>query len=74
MPDRQSFYVLSHENSWAVRLNDGIIGRFGSQQDAAQAAKRIARDKQPSQVLVQGRDGKWQEESTYGDAPYPPAN
>jgi hypothetical protein len=25
-----------------------------------------------SQVLVQGRDGKWQTEWTYGKDPYPP--
>ena len=72
MSERKSYLVVNHEGGWAIKLDGRILGTFATQEDAEAVARDMARDQEPSQVRVQGKDGKWQDESTYGDDPYPP--
>jgi hypothetical protein len=60
------------ESGWAVRYNYNIVGTYSTKEEAVNAAKNRARDEEPPQVVVQGEDGKWQDESAYGDDRYPP--
>jgi hypothetical protein len=72
---RAHYYVLSERGGWKIRLN-GKDFPFGSQAEAIRAAVNAAhqsgRDGHDAQVLVQGRDGQWRTEWTYGHDPYPP--
>lgn len=71
---RTSYYVVNHSDGWAVKREgaDRASGVFSTQEEAIQRARQLALDNQPSQVIVQGRDGKFRTEWTYGDDPFPP--
>lgn len=70
---RKKFYVLSSPGGWLVQKPDsGRVGPFPTQQDAIDWARTAAKLSAPSQVLIQGRDGRFRTEWTYGNDPYPP--
>lgn len=62
------------DGGWQV-LKEGT-SRFSAQaatkKQALEKARWLALRHAPSQVLVHGRDGRIQDESTYGDDPFPP--
>lgn len=72
---RAIYYVLKAGDQWKIRHDDKDYP-YRTQADAMRAAvdaaHKAGRDGHDAQVLVQGRDGKWQTEWTYGDDPYPP--
>lgn len=72
---RAHYYVLKDGTEWKIRHNDKDY-KYTTQADAMKAAVDAAhlsgRSGHDAQVLVQGRDGKWQTEWTYGHDPYPP--
>lgn len=60
---------------WLVRMVSMGIRTLTlplSKSAAIQEAKAIAKRFQPSTLVIKKRDGKIQEERTYGDDPYPP--
>lgn len=72
---RALYFVLSDGGKWKVRHNAQDYP-FDTQAVAKRAAVDAAHlsgmKGYDAQVLVQGRDGKWQTEWTYGNDPYPP--
>ena len=72
---RAHYYVVRDGSGWKVQL-DGKDYPFNTQAEAMKAAvdatHSSGREGHDAQVLVQGRDGKWQTEWTYGHDPYPP--
>ena len=74
--ERLKYYVVTYQDQWWVNFQSHRYGPYGTQAEAIEAAKKSARksaeEGSPSQVLVQGRDGKFRVEWTYGDDPYPP--
>ncbi len=69
--ERKKYHVVPCESGWKVELEHShealIINRI---KDAAvQSARELAKNNKPSQVIVHGKDGKIQEEYTYGDDP-----
>jgi hypothetical protein len=72
---RTIYYVLKDGDQWKIRLNDKDFN-YSTQAAATKAAVDAAHKNGAkgfdSQVLIQGRDGKWQTEWTYGHDPYPP--
>ena len=72
---RIHYYVLSNGGRWKVRHNekdydyDTQAAAMRAAVDAAHTSGKTGHD---AQVLVQGRDGQWQTEWTYGNDPYPP--
>ena len=73
---RLQYFVVTYKDQWWVNFQGNRYGPYGTQAEAIEAAKESARKSAeqgyPSQVLVQGRDGKFRVEWTYGDDPYPP--
>lgn len=67
-------HVVPRGDGWAVRGegNSRDTRRFESQDDAIQAARRIARN-QRGELFVHGRDGRIRERRSYGGDPYPPS-
>jgi hypothetical protein len=73
---RRQYFVVLHQSQWMINFEGQRYGPYKTQQDAIDIARKWARQSAdqgyPSQVLVQGRDGQFRVEWTYGDDPYPP--
>lgn len=73
---RRQYFVVLHDGEWKITFQGQHYGPYNTQADAIAAARQWARQSAdqgyPSQVLVQGRDGLFRVEWTYGDDPYPP--
>lgn len=72
---RAHYYVLKDGNQWKIRY-EGKDYPYDTQaaamKVAVDTAHKAGQQGHDAQVLVQGRDGKWQTEWTYGHDPYPP--
>lgn len=73
MATRNTYYVSPEGDDWKVTKEGGtVISRHDTKKPAIRAAIDEAHANPPSQVLVQGQDGQYQTEWTYGQDPYPP--
>ena len=65
-------YVVPRGKGWAVRkAGSGRVTRhFGTQQEALEAARRIARN-QRCDVFIFGQDGLLRGRDTHGNNPHP---
>jgi len=73
---REVIYVLSHGLQWKVQCRHCNQSQVCSTQLEAINVARSHVASQPagalSQILVQGQDGKFRTEWTYGKDPFPP--
>lgn len=73
---RKIIYVTSHGTKWKVQCDHCTDEPIkDTQAEAIKAAKKQVADLPAgtlSEIRVQGKDGKWQTEWTYGKDPYPP--
>lgn len=73
------WFVVVANGNWAVKREAGpALQTFQLQSAAIDYAATQARtyhqtSGQPTGIRVQGEDGKWRDERTYGDDPFPPA-
>lgn len=67
------YYVFPYGNKWVLkkRGNEKATGRFDRKEDAVRRGMEAARNQQ-GQLVIRKKDGKIQEERTYGKDPYPP--
>lgn len=77
MSSRRRLFVSPDGARWKVQWEGGSVV---SQHDTQAASIRAARATVASlaagtcsQIMVQGADGRWRTEWTYGQDPYPPA-
>jgi hypothetical protein len=66
---RIQFFVTLYNSRWHVSHGGSRYGPYGTQADAIAAAKTWAKATPNSQVLVQGADGLFRTEWTYGNDP-----
>jgi hypothetical protein len=71
VPECANYYVVTHQNGWAIQVRERLMGPFKTKKDAMKVAKRLAAEDQPSQVIVEGHESQWQEDSFFGDGPAP---
>lgn len=73
MTKKKNQHVVRRENGWAVRGegNSRDTAHTNTQQEAIERAKQIAQ-REGSEVIIHGRDGKIRERNSYGNDPYPP--
>ena len=66
-------HVVPKDGGWAVRGegNSRVSSSHATQKDAIEAARDRAQ-KQGSELIIHGRDGKIRERNTYGKDPHPP--
>lgn len=72
---RKKIYVLSHGAQWKVQCEHCETAITATQSEAIKMAKNHVAGLSPgtlSQILVQRDDGKFREEWTYGNDPFPP--
>jgi hypothetical protein len=74
MPQRTIIDVSPDGDRWKVqeRGRSSASARHDSKEDAVEDARNLAKDKQPSQVVIRKEDGTIEEERTYQDDPFPP--
>ncbi len=66
-------YVVPVGGDWGVKGegNSKYTAKFDTQREAIQRATEIARN-QRSELIIQGRDGRFRERNSYGNDPFPP--
>lgn len=72
---RQSIYVVSYGLKWKVKCEHCSEEAKPTQQEAIKLAKQHVADLPAgtlSQILIQGKDGKFRTEWTYGNDLFPP--
>ena len=75
---RRYYYVTQSAPGWVVKTAGDERGvQFRTQADAITAAAQAARNDwehggTPSGVRIHDREGKWRDERTYGEDPFPP--
>lgn len=74
MTDRAVFHVVPYDNGWTLSRSGGHedkgeLGAWDHKDLALARAKELAKAAPLGQVVVHGRDGKIQEEFTYGKDP-----
>lgn len=76
MATRQRLFVSPDGGNWKVQWEGGNIISRHQTQGAAIVAARTTVGALPqgtcSQIMVQGADGAWRTEWTYGRDPFPP--
>jgi hypothetical protein len=71
---RKRLHVTKHPDGWQVKKQGGNkASSVHRTKDAAigSAISQAHRSK-PSQVIIHGKDGRFQSERTYGGDPFPP--
>lgn len=71
MPKRTVFTVTGHKGEWTIseRGHKPTRGTFFCKETAIERARKMARTKPLSQVIVKGLNGQVQTEYTYGHDP-----
>jgi hypothetical protein len=66
-------WVVRNGTEWGVRGegNQRLTSRVPTQAEAIDIATNIARNQQ-SELIIQGRDHRIRERSSYGNDPFPP--
>jgi hypothetical protein len=72
---RKKYHVTQNpDGTWKGKAQGGqrasVVG--GTKAEVLQRTIEIAKNHDSSQVIIHKRDGKFQEERTYGNDPYPP--
>ncbi len=70
--DRTVFRVLPQGDEWVLRQGDAVLATCGHKDDAVHQGRAVARDHQPSQLVIHDSHGRIEDEATYRDDPYPP--
>lgn len=75
MSDRKKYHVTQNpDGTWKGKAQGGQRASVVSdtKADAMRKTIEIAKNQQDSQVIIHKRNGKIQEERTYGNDPHPP--
>lgn len=74
MPRRKIFHLKFKKGRWELRQPKARQATrvYPTKEKALKQAPRIVRKQKPSQLKIHKKNGKFQEERTYGKDPYPP--
>lgn len=73
MAKRKNVHVEPADGGWAVKEGSSkSVGSYASKADAIKAGREIAR-KNGSEHIIHRRDGRIEEQDSYGTDPFPPA-
>jgi hypothetical protein len=71
MAKKGDVFTVRDGNGWKNVVGGRDVSRHRTQENAAEAGRRIARQNE-SEHTIQGRDGKFREKNSYGNDDYPP--
>ncbi len=70
------YFVIQHGDDWTIRFHDEEFGPYRSRHEAmlfaVDAAHKLGRNGEVSEVCLMGDDGHFRPEWRYGSDPYPP--
>jgi hypothetical protein len=73
---RNKYWVVwtSSIEKWQVKKTGNAVAlrNFDTKEPAISYAVTVARNNVPSQLIIKLKDGKIEDERTYGNDPYPP--
>ncbi|MFC3297880.1 DUF2188 domain-containing protein [Clavibacter michiganensis] len=69
---RKRYEVVYKNFDWAVTHAGSTASTHGTKSAATLAGAVLARQNEPSQLIIHNMDGTFEEERTYGDDPFPP--
>jgi hypothetical protein len=70
---RKTYFVSPLEGGWKVTKDGGLVlGTYPTEEGAIQAARIVAKSNQPSEVMVQFKDGVFRTAWTYDDDTFSP--
>lgn len=69
---RKRYDIVFTNQMWHVTHARITLSSHNAKQSAIDAGVRIAKDNQPSQLVIHRADGTIEDERTYGDDPFPP--
>lgn len=74
IPRRKVYHLKFTKNRWALKRPKAkqATRTYPTKEKALKQAPRIIRNQKPSQLKIHKKNGKFQEERTYGKDPYPP--
>ncbi len=74
MAKRTRYHITPRDDGWSVSKEGASrsSGNYGKKDEAIEKGRDLARSSQ-GELLIHGKDGKIQEERTYGRDPYPPS-
>ncbi|MDD5529324.1 MAG: DUF2188 domain-containing protein [bacterium] len=74
MANRKVLHVVPNDNQWGIKGEGSgkIIKLFPTKPKAVNKAREMAKNNQPSQVVIHKENGRFQEERTYKEDPFPP--
>lgn len=72
MADRTVFHVVPKGPGWQVQRDGDAVLSVDTKKQAIDEARALAKELQPSQVVVHTADGRIEDEMTYQDDPFPP--
>jgi hypothetical protein len=70
---RSQYHVVPAGDNWKVEKGSQVVGSYDTKDEAVDQGRQVAKDNQPSQLVIHTADGRIETEYTYGDDPYPPA-
>ncbi|MGI5213542.1 DUF2188 domain-containing protein [Plantactinospora sp. CA-290183] len=72
MTARSQYHVVPAGDRWKVEQGSTVAGTYDTKGAAIEQGRKVAKDNQPSQLVVHTADGKVENEYTYQDDPFPP--
>ena len=69
---RKQYHVSPADNMWKVTHSGSTLSRHFAKSAAIAAGVTVARNNQPSQLIIRRADGTIEDERTYGNDPFPP--
>ncbi|CAM1352172.1 DUF2188 domain-containing protein [Tenacibaculum ascidiaceicola] len=75
MAKRKTYHVTKNpDGTWKGKVQNGerasVVG--DTKADVVKKTTDLAKNQQNTQVIIHKKDGKFQEERTYGNDPHPP--
>lgn len=70
---KKQVHVVPHDNGWAAKRGGAERASkvTGTQKEAIDAGKRIAQ-REGTELVIHGEDGRIREKNSYGNDPHPP--
>jgi len=74
MGKRETFHVTYKDSKWKVKKEGSqrAVKTFDNKEKAVDFGRDVAKKPGKGQLIIHKKDGKIQEERTYGKDPYPP--
>jgi len=74
MSNRTTYHVIPHEDGWAGMMEGAVRASITgkNKQYVIEHTISLAKNREPSSVVIHKTDGAFQEERTYGFETHPP--